>query len=321
MPQEKIKILVTSAGTASAISVIKSLKLQSEIPVHIFAVDTDRLAAGLYLADEFSLVPPANAPNYIESLIRLANENNIQYLIPIYSKEIQIISAHAQQLKENGIHTFLSSVETIQLCNDKKAMHTFVVKHEIRTPKVYSDEELALGNDNYPLFAKPNTGSSSSGARMIKTEQDLKEALTDKQLIIQEFISGEEVTVDVLCNEKHKPIVIAPRVRLSTKSGQSVKGRTISTEPFQKIVTRICELLQIKGVCNLQFFLSNDEVVFIELNPRFAAGGLMLTVKSGANIPLLLLKLMLKKPINEAECQTRPNYFMTRYWEEIIFEG
>lgn len=321
MPQEKIKILVTSAGTASAISVIKALKLQNEIPVHIFAVDADKLAAGLYLADEYALVPNATQPNYINTLIKLAHDNNINYLIPIYSKEIEIISAHAELLMQNGIHTFLSSVQSIQLCNDKKAMHEFCNQHNIKTAKIYISEELVSGKYQLPLFAKPNSGSSSSGTRIIKNTNELNDIMSDEKLIIQELITGDEVTVDILCNEKHQPIVIAPRLRLSTKSGQSVKGKTISADRFKTIVTNICQLLKIKGVCNIQFFISNDEYIFIELNPRFAAGGLMLTVKSGANIPLLLLKLMLNQPINTTECSTQPGFYMTRYWEEIIIKN
>ena len=52
-----VKALVTSAGTASSINVIKALKCQREYEIEIIAVDADRTAPGLYLADEYTVVP------------------------------------------------------------------------------------------------------------------------------------------------------------------------------------------------------------------------------------------------------------------------
>ncbi|MBL7105571.1 MAG: hypothetical protein ISS18_14690, partial [Bacteroidales bacterium] len=54
--------------------------------------------------------------------------------------------------------------------------------------------------------------------------------------------------------------------------------------------------------------------------PRYAAGGLMLTVNAGANLPLLALKIMLDIPISNKELNHTPNKVMTRYWQEIIIQ-
>ena len=54
-----------------------------------------------------------------------------------------------------------------------------------------------------------------------------------------------------------------------------------------KLAHKICEHLEVVGACNIQFIENKDGIYFIELNPRFAAGGLMLTVNAGANIPLM----------------------------------
>ncbi|HEY4799422.1 MAG TPA: ATP-grasp domain-containing protein, partial [Bacteroidia bacterium] len=129
---------------------------------------------------------------------------------------------------------------------------------------------------------------------------------------------GEEITVDVFCNSVSKPLVISPRIRLAVKSGQTVKGETIDSVRFIDAVQKICGLVQMKGVCNIQFFLSKGQLIFLEINPRFAAGGLMLTVAAGANIPLLVLKSILNFDVDEVECQVKKGLKMTRYWEEII---
>ena len=64
-----------------------------------------------------------------------------------------------------------------------------------------------------------------------------------------------------------------------------------------------------------------NKYYFIEINPRYAAGGLMLTVKAGANLPFLALKMMKGISINKKDLIHKEGVMMTRYWEEIIIEG
>lgn len=319
--QDKIKVIVTSAGTASAISVIRALKSQQEIPAHTIAVDTDPLAAGLYLADEYEIAPPAADPNYLSTLINIAKTKGAEVLIPIYSKEIQRIAAEAAYLRENGLKTFLPSPETISICNDKRRMYSVAAESGVRIPTAYSLDEIERGNVPFPVFVKPNSGSSSTGAEKVDNPRRVADLMSGgKDLVIQEVLSGSEVTVDVFCDAASKPLVIAPRLRLSTKSGQSVKGKTIPNGPYVRPVEILAAELKIRGACNFQFFLREGELVFNEINPRFAAGGLMLTIQSGANIPLLVLKSIIGAPIRPAECIAKPDFVMTRYWQEIIFE-
>jgi biotin carboxylase len=66
----------------------------------------------------------------------------------------------------------------------------------------------------------------------------------------------------------------------------------------------------------VQFIKSNGRYFFIDFNPRYAAGGLMLTVMAGANIPLMSIQLMMGRRFSVPSIQ--PNLIMTRYWEEIM---
>jgi len=322
MLQKEINVLITSAGTASAVSVIKALKLQTEINIRITAVDTDPLAPGLFLADSYRVVPPASNPNYINELIDFALSIGATILIPIYSKEIELIAQHHSTLLEHGIQTLLPAPEVIALCNNKTAMNACVTELGIQIPRTYTSEEILQVSENVlPVFAKPNSGSSSTGAQKFETLAPLKTfAASNVNFVFQEFIDAEEVTVDVFCDSSGTVKVIAPRLRLATKGGQSTKGKTVDKEIFEKPIHAICSKLGIKGACNIQFFIKDKSLYFIEVNPRFAAGGLMLTVKSGANIPLLLIKEMLDIKISDSELICKPGIIMTRYWEEIIIE-
>ncbi len=321
MMKNKRTVLITSAGTASAISVIKALKKFTNEEFHIVAVDIDSTAAGLYLADQFFLVAPFTSEDYIHQLCEIAKKTGATYLFPIFSKEIPVIAANQSILSAAGLKTFLPQPDAIKLCNDKTEMYRIAEEGHFAPPKTYTLAEGAtLPHTFFPLFAKPVEGSSSTGARMISDHEQLAHLHGEqKPYLIQELLTGSEITVDVLCDRSHQPLVVAPRIRLATKAGQSVKGRTIDNTPFIPLIHRICEAFKVVGVCNVQFFQTGEELRFLEVNPRFAAGGLMLTVAAGMNIPAMLIDLMDGRQVKPL-LDLKKNLLMTRYWEEIIIE-
>ena len=82
-----VNVLVTSAGVASALNVIKSLRLQKEFPVSICALDMDPLAPGLHLADVAYVSPPASdVDNYLKFLYDTCKKHHIAAFYPCYSK-------------------------------------------------------------------------------------------------------------------------------------------------------------------------------------------------------------------------------------------
>jgi len=317
---DKIRILITGAGTASAVTVIKSLKSQNELEITTIAGDPDPMAPGLHLAEEKIILPKLSSTGYINDLLKICRDNKINVLIPAYSKELSLISTNVRSLSNEGVRTLMHPIGSIDLCNNKLAFASFLQKRNILTPMTFNSNNIKEDPPNFPLFAKPNTGSSSTGTFKIDTEDELEASLSkypDK--IYQQFIDGEEYTIDVLSDTGGKPIVISPRQRLSTKAGQSVKAVTVEDYAMNEIVKSICQEIRFNGPLNVQVIKNGNKYYLIEINPRFAAGGLGLTIAAGANIPLLAVKLILGLPISENECVVKSGVKMTRYWQEIIF--
>lgn len=315
---DAITVLVTSSGTSSAINVIKSLKLQTEFNISIIAVDVDNLAAGLRLADYYYISPPITRPDdYLEFLYGICKKHNVRVLCPCYSKELSLISKAIARFSELGVAMLLSSPNVIDLCNDKLHLLDFIEDIGIPTPKIFTTPN----ESHLPLFSKRVEGSGSRGAIYIENEHILKGLLASpEQRFYQEFIEGDEYTVDVLCDRESNVLFVGPRRRIEIKAGQSVKGVTIHNEILEDYVERICTSVGIVGVCNIQFIEKDGTFYFIELNPRYAAGGLMLTVHAGANLPLAALKVALGLPIDKSELKHTPNVTMIRYWEEAIIK-
>ncbi len=314
----KTNILVTSAGVMSAVNIIKSLRLQQEIKINIIATDVDPYAPGLYLADTHYISPKIkNQSEYLEFLFNIIKRHNISVLYPCYSKEIVIVSEYQAIFEKNGVNVLIPPVSVINLCNDKLKIAKFINSIDISVPKIINNPTT----EDLPLFSKLLSGSSSVGATLIEDELYLQHCMLSKdKRMYQEYIGGMEYTVDTLCDRNSNVLIAAPRKRLSTKAGQTVKGVTVNNTIINKYVKKICKSVGLIGVCNIQFIERDSKYYFIEINPRYAAGGLMLTVNAGANLPLLALKIMLDIPISNKELNHTPNKVMTRYWQEIIIQ-
>ena len=131
--------------------------------------------------------------------------------------------------------------------------------------------------------------------------------------VIQEYIDGDEYTIDVLCSLDGEPIIAIPRRRIEVKAGLTIKGVTINSDVMIEQASRIARELHLVGLINIQCKLSEGSPVFYDINCRPAAGGLPLSVASGPNLPLLLLKLLVGQTISQNDLKWHPGVYMTRY--------
>jgi carbamoyl-phosphate synthase large subunit len=321
---EPVRIFLTGAGTASAINVIKALRRQTELPVFIVTGDMNPLAAGLYLGDQHRLLPPATDEEYIPRVLEICRQESIRILLPIFSKEIMVFAEHKELFAQEGIAISVSAPSVVEMCNSKASTHSFFLQHQIPAPHMYTLDALDHPEQlDFPLFMKPEEGRSSIDTFKIDdpSQLDFFQKFVSRPIVMQ-YVHGTEYTVDVLADFQGETIVAVPRVRINTKAGQSVIGKTVHSPEIIQWVKRITQAAGISGQCNIQCIerKSDGRLFFIEINPRFAAGGLMLTVAAGVNIPLLLIKLLLGRPIHERELKYTPGLYMLRYWEELFVE-
>jgi carbamoyl-phosphate synthase large subunit len=135
--------------------------------------------------------------------------------------------------------------------------------------------------------------------------------------IIQQFKLGREYTVDMLCDFDGKAINGVVRERTETKSGVSYKGVTVHNGTVLQQAAKIVEALPIIGPSNLQCFVNEQGVTFIEINPRFS-GALALSIAAGFNSPGLLLALHAGHKVPPQLGQYEEGVRMFRFWQEVF---
>ncbi|WP_058534896.1 ATP-grasp domain-containing protein [Legionella saoudiensis] len=308
-----MKILLTGAGGAAAISVWKSLNLEHEL----FMADIDPCAAGLYLVppERRLIIPRGNAPQFPSTLLQECHKRHIELLIPTVDFELTHLALQEKQFTEHGIKMPLSSVEALERCRDKYSLLTYCQSTGHTPEFVLYTPELDLAQWQFPCFAKPRCGAGSNGAMTINRVEELKMLPDDGSYLLQELLPGDEYSVDIYIHSTGQPVAAVPRLRMKIDSGIAVAARTCINPQLSMMALDIAQKAGITYVANVQFKAdANGQFKLLEINPRFP-GTLPLTAAAGIDIPQLLIDDILKKPMAK-DLLPFKELMVVRYWEE-----
>jgi len=316
---KKFKILVTAAGGASGLYTIKLLKEDKNTT--IVAVDPDKHAVGLFLADARYTIPKAGNSLFISRIIDIVQRENIDAILPNISDELPIFAKNISQIPCKVV---LSPLKTITICHDKSKTYKYF-QEIVSVPRsfIYGN----IKDSDFPLFVKPKISRGSNYTYKVMNKKHLDTIISllefggygKDDLIITEYIPGREYTVDVLFNLAGKYIVSAARVRLLTQSGVSVTARVIKSSVIDTFIQHIVSHLTFYGPINIQLKETQEGgLKLLEINPRLS-GGISLTAKAGLNIPILLLRLLRNEPISERLLEYK-ELTVGRFYKEIVMQ-
>jgi len=316
-----ITVVVTSAGAGPGIAVIKALEAQQELKLKIIAADMDPTAAGLYLADEHMIIPAAKDPHFIDEIIKKCKWKKVDLIIPIFDLETPIFAQAKQRIKkEAGAEVLVNDYDVIDICNDKLKSHGYAEAKGIKVPILNPDESPHFEDtDSIRTIAKPISGVGSKGIHRFKTRQEVETARLQYGTTHRfwQEIEGIEYSIDTLSDSKGHCLVACPRERIVVKAGQMVKGCTTKDKELVDWGKNVADAFRLKGAGCIQVKKRDEDLFFIEVNPRYGTG-LSLTVGAGLNIPLLHIKLTLGIKIKKEEFDFKDNYYVSRYWEEVF---
>lgn len=312
---KKVNVLVSASGSTNGINVIKALQKQQEYLVKIIAVDSNPNAAGLFLADNGIVIPEVEGHSYSKALSKVCEKYNINIAIPTHGSELPYYSANKEMFESMGVKIMVSPLIQLRICNDKKKMSKYFNQIGVRHPLEY-----LLADVKIPLFIKSRFGSGSTFAKVIECKEQLYYHYNNTPSpFLQEYIEGTEYTVSLLSDYAGKVVGAVPVKRVRVRNGLSVEAQVELDPVMVTECTKVVEQLGLIGVSNVQVIKRNSDMVFIEVNPRFASGTLPLVVNSGLDIPLLMLKIMLGDPIGSITI--RDKLKMTRYYDYVVREG
>lgn len=292
---KEINILILSVGRrVELVQAFKKAKNILEIGGKIIGGDMDKNAPAMQFVDKAFILPKIGSNDYIESIIKICNKENIKLIIPTLDTELLILAENKVKIeKETRAVLNLSDLKYIQICRDKFLTQKFFEENDFGVPKVIKEEDIDKKNYSFPLFIKPLNGSSSINTFKINNQKELeffKSYVPNP--IIQEYIIGREFTVDIFCDFESRPITIVPRERIATRAGEISKGIIIKDKEIIQDVKRLLKIFKAKGHITVQCIKTNTGIKYLEINPRFG-GGAPMSIVAGADSAKNLYKLLL----------------------------
>lgn len=311
-------ILITSAGRR--VSLVKNFQdtLKRFNPDgKVYTTDMNPiLSSACQISDGYFKVPRVTDKDYLNILKEYCIKNNISMVIPTIDTELHILSYVKDEFLKEGIFLAISSSDVCEMFYLKDSTEKFFVENGLDTPRSI----INIKTSNYPIFAKLNNSSCSIGAQIVYTPERAKELSSDKNYVFQEFVQGEEFTVDTFIDRKGNVISIVPRQRLEVRAGEVSKAKTVKDQRIIKAIKELCcKLDGAYGCITIQLFRTNDRIVFIEINPRFG-GGYPLSPNAGANFAEYLIRDYLAENLDYCE-NWRENTMMLRYDAEVIIDA
>jgi carbamoyl-phosphate synthase large subunit len=298
LPAGHVRVMVTGAGGPAAIAVMKSL--QSDPSVTLIAADMDPWAAGLYLVPVAArtLIPAGLAPGFADALLRQCVAMAIDIVIPTVDTELRPLAAARGRYARAGAQLLLPSDRALAVTLDKLALARRCAD-VVRVPRTEPFEVVDLASWTCPVIVKPRTGSGSRDICLVESAAALAAMTRSAELIIQEYLPGQEYSIDVLAGPGGNIIAAVPRVREKVDSGVSVAGRTILDPELEQFGAAVVQCTGLTYIANVQCRRDRaGRPALLEVNPR-APGALPLTVASGVDMPRLALDLLRGRKVPE----------------------
>lgn len=299
---EDINILVLSAGRrVELINEFRKAAKKLNINSKIITADILDTAPAIYFSDKNYIIPRIDEPLYIESIIDICNKENVKIIIPTIDTELLSLARSRSVIEKNTkAKLLLSDLNVIEICRDKTKTQKFFEDNCFGTPRLITnvdDDE----NYDYPLFIKPVDGSSSYNTYKINNYEELKFFSNYiSNPLVQEYVNGEEYSVDCFLDFDSNVISITPRIRLVVRSGEVIKGKIDKNKEIINEVFRMLEILKPIGQVTIQCIKNESGIKYIEINPRFG-GGAPMSIKAGANSCEYIYNLLLGNKLEYSE--------------------
>lgn len=294
--ERQINILISSAGRrVELIQCFRNAAEELHLSSVIVATDTNYLSPALYFADKHYVVSQVCDENYLSQLINICNSENIALIVPTIDTELSFLAKNKAYIEsETGAIVLVSSLDIIMNFESKSRAYEFFLRNNVPTPEMLEPRKK---NIIFPIFIKPDKGSSSANAYKVENYDQLKLYLDIvPNPICQQFVSGEEYSIDAFLDFNSKVVSIVPRLRISTRAGEIQKGKVVYDENIIFFARNILSKAEFIGPITIQIFKTFNELVVIEINPRYG-GGTPMSIYSGANSPKFLYQLLLGEEI------------------------
>ncbi len=271
------KILLLGSGELGKEFVIAAKRAGQ----YVVACDRYDNAPAMQVADEREVFSMLDG----DALAAVVAKHNPDIIVP----EIEAIRTERLfEFEKEGIQV-VPSARAVNYTMNRKAIRDLAAKElGLRTAKyfyakTFEELEAASKEIGFPCVIKPLMSSSGHGQSIVREPALLRKAFDDamegsrgdvREIIIEEFIKFNSEFTLLTVTQKNGPTLFCPPIGHVQKSGdyrESWQPYNMSDKDLadaKEMAAKVTAALTGAGIWGVEFFLTDNGVVFSELSPR-----------------------------------------------------
>lgn len=287
----QVKFLLTSVGRrVELVRHFSNAKAFRDGWLDIVGTEIDPTSpAAIALGDRVRIVPRFTDPAFPSAIERICREEGVTAVLPLIDPDVDVLSEAAADASWGGAPFASLPRNVAHLASDKWSTFVWLREHGVDTAETWLPDDVPE-DANFPLFVKPRRGSGAIDTYKVRNEEELRFfAAYVADAIVQSFLGGPEVTVDVIVGARGEVLASVQRQRLLVRGGEVARGVTIHDPAITDVVTRLVQQLKPSGPVTVQGMYDGDAFKVTECNARMG-GGLPLAVAAGVPVADLLAR-------------------------------
>lgn len=272
-----MNILILAAGTRNKI--VQYFKRALDGKGCVIATDASELGPAIYEADKFYIVPPITSSGYIDIILDICKKEKISGVLSLIDPELSLLAKNEKSFEEIGTTVIGSSYSLCEMSLDKMQMFHWLDDHGYNCARSWMNKiefyrALEDRNVSYPVFVKPYKGSASISISKVYDSETLDLLFAhDDDLMIQEYLNGQEIGADVYIDLiSGKVVSIFTKRKIKMRAGETDKAVSFKDPALFELIERFVLEAGYRGQIDIDIFDVDGKYYISEVNPRFGGG-------------------------------------------------
>ena len=254
---------------------------KSGCKVVVFCCDTCWLRSNSYFDEWIDI--NKDKENFATSLIKLIKEKGDQFdkVVLLDDETIKLMNEHI--IDEDVFKKImpLNKIENRGMLSSKIGMSNVFEKYNITTPRYLnyaeeSDFSVISSKLDFPVLLKVDFSFSGTGIRKCEVPSELEEKINElhdkKNVVIQEFITGEDVGVEALFSNGELICYQAAKVLsyMNNKFSFTTRRTYFRSEKIEKLLQQLGKSVGLNSFASIGYIYheQRDAYYLIEVDPR-----------------------------------------------------
>jgi len=265
------------------------------------------------------VVPIFSSRETQANLRKLSEQADAAYVIA--PETDGLLQSLVEVIEKTGVASLNCSASAIEKVSDKAVFYAFLRKlgAPLPEPRMFSvtddlkEIKKAVRDSNFPVVFKPSNGVSCGGLSVVRNEDQvagavdkIKHESSGKHFLVQELINGAATSVSLLSTGSSVLPFSLNRQDVTLETPEACSCYCGGLVPFDnplrarafEVAEKIVKSAQgFKGYVGVDFILTEDEAVVIEVNPRLTTSYVGLRRVANFNPAQAIVNAVLKRKL------------------------